>query len=113
MDPTAPRDDRRDRLPPRVLPLLYIGTAHASLALSLFCVAWWPLAVTGFFYHSWMVALVHLVTLGWITLSILGAIYIVGPIALRMPMPAGRGDYVAFGLVVVGLIGMVAHFWIE
>jgi preprotein translocase subunit Sss1 len=28
-------------------------------------------------------------------------------------MPAGRGDYVAYGFVVIGLIGMVAHFWIE
>lgn len=113
MDPTELRDVRLDKLPPRVLPLLYIGTAHVSLGLALFCVAWWPSAVTGFFYHSWMVALVHLVTLGWITLSILGAIYIVGPIALRMPMPARRGDYVAYGLVLTGLIGMVAHFWIE
>jgi hypothetical protein len=34
--------------------------------------------VAGFFYHSWMVAIVHLITLGWITCSILGAIYIVG-----------------------------------
>ena len=113
MDLREPRDARLDKLPPRVLPLLYIGTAHVSLAFSLFCVAWWPAAVTGFFYHSWMVALVHLVTLGWITLSILGAIYIVGPLALRMPMAARRSDYVAYGLVLIGLIGMVAHFWIE
>ena len=108
------RDDPRlSALPPKILPLLYIGTAHLSLALAFACVAWWPHAVTGFFYHSWMVALVHLVTLGWITLSILGAIYIVGPVALRMPLPARRGDYVAYGFVLVGLIGMVAHFWIE
>src|SRR5580765_2622868 len=93
-------DPRLDALPPRVLPLFYIGTAHASLVLALACVAWWPQAVTGFFYHSWMVALVHLVTLGWITLSILGVLYIVGPMALRMPLPVGRGDYVAFGLLV-------------
>ena len=105
-------DPRLDALPPRVLPLLYIGTAHASLALALACVAWWPQAVTGFFYHSWMVALVHLVTLGWITLSILGALYIVGPMALRMPLPVRRGDYVAYALLVIGLVGMVAHFWI-
>ena len=38
-------DSRLTTLPPRVLPLLYIGTAHVSLAVSLFCVAWWPSAV--------------------------------------------------------------------
>jgi len=71
-----------------------------------------PLGVAGFFYHSRMVAIVHLVTLGWITSSILGSLYLVGPIALRMPMPVRSPDYTAAALVAIGLIGMVAHFWI-
>src|SRR5205823_2641129 len=73
----------------------------------------WPEAVAGFFYHSWLIALVHLVTLGWISFSIIGAFYIVGPLALRMEMPARRLDYVAYGFAIVGLIGMVGHFWIQ
>jgi hypothetical protein len=60
-----------------------------------------------------MLAIVHLVTLGWITLSILGAIFIVAPVALRMPLPPRRADYVAFAFALVGVIGMVAHFWIQ
>jgi hypothetical protein len=105
--------EKLDRLPPRILPLLYLGTAHVSLALACFLVAWSPRAVAGFFYHSWMVAIVHLVTLGWITLSILGTIYIVGPVALQMPLPARRGDYIAYALALIGIVGMVAHFWIQ
>jgi len=104
---------RVSRLPARTVPLLYFGTAHVSLGLACVLAGLWPQAVAGFFYHSWMVALVHLVTLGWITFSILGAIYIVGPIALGMPMPARRGDYWAYGCAIVGAIGMVAHFWIQ
>ncbi|MBI3491920.1 MAG: hypothetical protein HY047_09085, partial [Acidobacteria bacterium] len=100
-------------MPARLVPLLYLGTAQVSLALACVLAAVWPRAVAGFFYHSWMVAIVHLVTLGWITFSILGAIYIVGPVALRMPMPARRGDYVAYALGIIGVIGMVAHFWLE
>src|SRR5262245_43780339 len=79
--------------PARIVPLLYLGTAHLALALACLLAGWWPRAVAGFFYHSWMVAIVHLVTLGWITFSILGAISIVGPLALGMPMPARRADY--------------------
>src|SRR5262245_62968520 len=105
---TENRTLNSDRLPAKTVPLLYLGTAHVSLALACVLAGLWPRAAAGFFYHSWMVALVHLVTLGWITFSILGAIYIVGPIALGMPMPARRGDYWAFGFAVVGLIGMVA-----
>ena len=101
------------KMPARALPLLYLGTAHVAVAFACLLVAVWPQAVAGFFYHSWMVAIVHLVTLGWITFSILGAIYTVGPLALRMEMPARRADYVAYAFTVVGLIGMVGHFWIQ
>jgi len=102
-----------DRLPARLIPLLYLGTAHVSLALACLLVACAPQAVAGFFYHSRMVAIVHLITLGWVTFSILGAIYIVGPVVLRMPFPAHRADYVAWTVAFIGVVGMVAHFWIQ
>jgi hypothetical protein len=102
-----------ERLPTRLLPLLYVGTAHVSLALACLFAACWPHAVAGFFYHAWLIGLVHLVTLGWISFSILGAIYIVGPLALQMEMPPRRLDYVAYVCALVGLIGMVGHFWIQ
>jgi hypothetical protein len=53
------------------------------------CGCWFLVqAVAGFFYHSWMVGDVHLVTLGWITFSIFGAMFLVAPLALRTAMPA-------------------------
>jgi hypothetical protein len=102
-----------DRQPARTLPLLYLGAAHLSLALAFLFAGCWPQSVAGFFYHSWLLALVHLVTLGWISLSIIGAFYIVAPMALRARLPARRLDYVAFAFALVGLIGMVGHFWIQ
>jgi hypothetical protein len=104
---------RRAHLPPRVLPTLYFGTAHLALAVAFGAVAADPRGVSGFFYHPRMLAIVHLVTLGWITASILGSLYLVGPIALRTWIPATRLDYTAFTLVLIGIVGMVAHFWIQ
>jgi hypothetical protein len=101
------------RLPPRLLPILYFGAAHASLALAFAAIAFDPRAVSGFFYHPRMLGIVHLVTLGWITSSILGALYLVGPIALRAWFPADAAGYTAFGLIAIGIIGMVAHFWLQ
>jgi hypothetical protein len=98
--------------PSRRLVLLYLGTAHVSLALAFALVGLDPLAVAGFFYHSRMLAIVHLVTIGWIAMSILGNLYVVLPMAFGCPLPARKGDYAAYALVVVGLIGMVAHFWL-
>ena len=99
--------------PAQVIPLLYLGTAHVSLALACVFAGVWPHGVAGFFYHAWLIGVVHLVTLGWITFSILGAIYIVGPLALRMDMPARRLDYAAYACALIGLVGMVGHFWIR
>ncbi len=99
--------------PERIVPLLYLGTAHVALVLACILTGLWPQAVAGFLYHAWLILIVHLVTLGWITFSILGAIYIVGPLALRMDMPARKADYVAYACAVIGLIGMVGHFWIQ
>ena len=87
---TAPKSGA---LPTRILPVLYFAFAHIALAVAFAAVAFDPVAVAGFFYHARIVAIIHLVTLGWISGSILGAVYIVGPLALRMPMPARRLDY--------------------
>jgi hypothetical protein len=106
---TAPRT----HLPPRLLPVLYFAVAHVAFALACLAVALDPRGVSGFFYHSRMLAIVHLVTLGWITASILGSLYVVGPVALRVWIPATWFDYTAFALVLIGIVGMVAHFWIQ
>ena len=101
------------KYPAQVIPLLYLGTAHLSLAVACVFAGVWPHGVAGFFYHAWLIGLVHLVTLGWITFSILGTIYIVGPLALRMDMMARRLDYAAYACALIGLVGMVGHFWIR
>ncbi len=99
-------------LPPRVLPVLYFAAAHLALALAFGAIAVDPRGAAGFFYHARMLAIVHLVTLGWITCSILGSLYLVGPIAMRVLLRATWVDYTAFGLVIAGIAGMVSHFWI-
>jgi hypothetical protein len=99
-------------IPPRGLVTMYKMTAHTSLALAFALTAQNPQAVAGFFYHARMVAIVHLITIGWIAMSILGNVYVVMPMTFGVALPARKADYAAFAMVVIGLIGMVAHFWI-
>jgi hypothetical protein len=99
-------------IPSRPLVLLYLATAHISLALAFALTASNPYAVAGFFYHARMVAIVHLITIGWIALSILGIVYVVVPMTFGRAFPARKGDYGAYALTVIGLIGIVAHFWL-
>jgi hypothetical protein len=110
---TAPPPSATASLPARWVPLLYFAFAHLCLGTALAALALTPQSLLGFFYNPRMLAVVHLVTLGWISASILGAIYIVGPLAFRMPLPARRADYLAFAMFVVGVLGMASHFWID
>jgi hypothetical protein len=103
---------RRDLLPSSALPLAYFMIAHAGLAGAFAMLAVDPGLPGGYFLHPRMVAVVHLVTLAWISGSILGAFYIVAPLALVMPMPVGRGDWIALAAFALGVSGMVSHFWL-
>jgi hypothetical protein len=102
----------QDRAPTSALPLAYFALAHLSLLVAFAALALRPDLPGGFFYHPRMIALVHLITVGWISGSILGAIHIVAPLALGLPLPVGRADWVAFGSFAIGLPGMAAHFWL-
>ncbi|MHC4547408.1 MAG: hypothetical protein ACYTEZ_01415 [Planctomycetota bacterium] len=100
------------KLPPRTLPVVYFAFAHVALLTAFLLVATHPTAIAGFFYHPRMFAVIHLITLGWITGTILGATYVAGPLALRMPAPANWVDGVACGAYMVGVGGVIAHFWL-
>jgi hypothetical protein len=105
--------ERRRGLPLRPWPLAYFAFAHLCLLWAALTLAWDPRGVAGFFYHPRMLAVVHLVTLGWISSSILGALYLVLPMAFRAPLRKSRLDGWIFGIHVTGVLGMVSHFWID
>ncbi|MGB2713770.1 MAG: hypothetical protein WBC51_06300 [Vicinamibacterales bacterium] len=99
-------------LPAPGIPLLYFALAHVSLAAALAILIVQPGMPAGFFHHPRVIAVLHLVTLGWISSSILGAFYIVAPLALGMPFRPDWKDRVWFGAYAVGTSGVVACFWI-
>lgn len=100
-----------DLTPSSALPLVYFGWAHAGLALAFLALVIDPALPGGYFLHPRMVAIVHLVTMAWISGSILGAFYIVAPLALGLPLPVRWIDWVTCGAFVAGTAGMAVHFW--
>jgi len=105
-------DGQPDLRPAHVLPRLYFATGYIGL-FHAFLAAWLaPGSLIGFFYHSRLIAAVHLVTLGWITSVIIGVLFIIVPSALSVPLRPKRSDYWGYALYVIGVIGMAAHFWI-
>lgn len=111
--PATPETERRagtDLRGAMRLALCYLAFGHACFIAALAMLAWqpgrWP-----YVYDPQFIALVHLVTLGWITGSIVGMFYLVGPIALRLPLPATRWDAAAFAAFATGVLGLVASAW--
>ena len=104
--------DPRSLIPARRTPLIYLAFAHACLFLALVALARDPGGLGGFYYHPRLIAVVHLVTLGFVTSAILGALYVVGPLAFRLPLREGSADVVAAVSWMVGVSGIAAHFWL-
>ena len=99
--------------PPSVtLPLAYLGAAAMAFVLAALSLPALGAELTGHYYHPRLLALVHVVALGWITLAILGASYQLIPVAIERPLWSERLARWQLAALVAGIVGMVSHFWI-
>jgi hypothetical protein len=90
--------------PPFVLPGEHFAAGVAFLVLGMLGLVWVsPDLAAGRFLTPGAVAVTHLFTLGWITLSIFGALYQFLPVALGTPIRSEVLAHVTFGLFVTGL----------
>lgn len=97
--------------PPFALPGEHFAAALVFLALGaggLVLVA--PDLALGAFPAGRVVGVTHLFTLGWITTSIMGALYQFLPVALGDPVPSVRLAHATFALYVPGLFVFVLGF---
>ncbi|HSE94098.1 MAG TPA: hypothetical protein VLF19_12385, partial [Methylomirabilota bacterium] len=100
------------RAPSAGLPLAYLVAATAAFAAAAASVPWLATELAGHYYQPRILALTHLVTLGWITVTIMGASYQLIPIVLARPVWSERLARWQLGVLVAGVAGMVGHFWI-
>jgi metal-sulfur cluster biosynthetic enzyme len=98
--------------PSPTVPLSYLVTAVAAFVLACAAVPFLAPELAGHYYHPRLAALTHTVTLGWITLSIMGASYQLIPIVLERRVWSERLARWQFWILAFGIAGMVAHFYI-
>jgi hypothetical protein len=94
----------------RRVPLFYFVAAYLALGSAAAVTLWDPSWIAGFFYHPKMIGVVHTLTLGWITSSLIGLLYLSHA---RLGIRASWHDAVALGAWVLGASGLASHFWIE
>lgn len=63
-----------------------------------------------FFYQPWALSVVHMLTLGLITSTIMGVMYRYVPALTRRPVVYPRLASLQFAAYAIGVAGMVAHF---
>jgi hypothetical protein len=85
-------------------------TAAAAFVVAAAGLVWLAPEMAGHYYHPRLMALAHTITLGWITLTILGASYQLVPIVLGRPLWSERLARWQFVVYVIGVVGVVAHF---
>lgn len=95
-----------------LLPLAYLATAGAAFVLAALAIPRLAPELAGHYYQPRILALTHTVTLGWITLTIMGASYQIVPIVLGRAIWSERLARWQLGLTGAGIGGMVAHFFI-
>jgi hypothetical protein len=87
-------------------------TAAAAFVLAALAVPWLAADLAGHYYHPRLLALTHTVTLGWITLTIMGASYQLIPIVLERPVWSERLARWQYAVFVTGTVGVAGHFFI-
>jgi hypothetical protein len=90
----------------------WLGFAHLSLLAAAVLIALDAELLAATFYHPRLLAAVHLLAIGWISGSILGALYMVPSMALRVRLPRHFADLIAFAVFASGVVGIAVSFWL-
>jgi hypothetical protein len=109
---SVPAPPRPGRGPSPMVPLSYLVCAATAFVAASLGVAWLGSELAGHYYHPRLLALTHTVTLGWVTLAIMGAGYQLIPIVLERPIWSERLAGWQLAILAIALTGMVAHLYI-
>jgi hypothetical protein len=95
-----------------VLPLSFIASGLVALLIGMACIAVRPEILSSYHYNQQVIAITHLITLGWICSVVMGAVYQLVPVALETKLHSERLAQVHWVLHIVGFAGMARMFWI-
>jgi len=110
--PRAAAPGLRPGLGPSIwVPLRYLATAQAAFLLAVTAAPFYAEGLADHYYLSHTFAFTHLLTLGWISMTIMGAAYQLVPVALDAQLYSERLARWQYWPMVLGVIGIVAHFW--
>ncbi len=98
--------------PPLSLPMRHFAFAAAAFWVFAAAYAWFSQHLLGFDFDArWALGLVHILTLGWIAMTILGALCQMIPVHGQTTLHAPGVVAAAWWLLATGIIGFVGALW--
>jgi len=67
--------------------------------------------ISGFYFQPKILAITHLLTLGWISMTIFGAMFQLVPVVLETKLFSEKLADIQFWIFILGTIGLVTGFW--
>ena len=93
------------------LPFRYFAASLVFLALFGLLIPFYSQVLLGGFFQPKLLALVHIVTLGWMVNTIIGATFQLVPVALQVPIASERLGRWLFPLYLLAVITLIVGFW--
>lgn len=97
--------------PSLMLPLAFVASGLLALAVAAGLLIGRPDILATYHYNQYVIAVTHLVVLGWITTVVMGAMYQLVPVALETRLHSETLARWQFLIHVVSVAGMVWMFW--
>jgi len=67
--------------------------------------------IAGFYFQPKILAITHMLTLGWISMTIFGAMFQLVPVVLEVKLFSEKLAEIQFWIFTIGVIGLVTGFW--
>jgi hypothetical protein len=93
------------------VPMIFLVVGMLALFTAVALLLQHPSVLTTYHYNQHVVALTHLLVLGWVGSVVMGAVYQLVPVALETKLHSERLAVAQFLFHVVGFVGMVWMFW--
>jgi hypothetical protein len=97
--------------PATTLPLRFMMAGLLALSGSVVMLVVRPTLLTTYHYNQYVIAVTHLLVLGWISSAVMGAMYQLVPVALETKLYSERLARWQFVFHLIGFSGMVWMFW--
>lgn len=108
----APQTSKGALVPDVSLPLRFILSGVGALLIGAGWLALRPEVLATYHYNQYVIALTHLIALGWLGSVVMGTAYQLVPVALETRLHSERLARWHFALHLLGVAGMVWMFWI-